>query len=97
MKSVLIIFEQAYYEQVMSVLSGNNVRGFTLWDEVKGKGSKTGEPHLGSHAWPTLNSTMLTVVEDEKVDNLLKDLRELDLSSEMMGLRAFVWSVEKSI
>ncbi len=97
MKSVFIIFEQAYYEQVMSVLSGNNVRGFTMWDEVKGKGSNKGEPHLGSHAWPTLNSTVLTVVDDDKVDSLLKDLRELDLSSEMMGLRAFVWNVEKTI
>lgn len=97
MKSVFIVFEQAYYEQVMSVLSGNNVRGFTMWNEVQGRGSKKGEPHYGSHAWPTLNSSMLAVVEDEKVDNLLKDLHELDLTSEMMGLRAFVWNVEKSI
>lgn len=97
MKSIFIAFDQAFYEQVLSVLSGNNVRGFTMWNEVQGRGSKKGEPHLGSHAWPSLNSSILTIVDDNKVDSLLKDLHELDLTSEMMGLRAFVWNVEKSI
>lgn len=97
MKSIFIAFDQAYYEQVLSILRGNNVRGFTSWDEVLGRGSKTGEPHLGTHAWPSLNASLLTVVEDEKVENMLKDLKALDQTSELMGLRAFVWNIEKMI
>jgi len=73
------------------------VRGFTSWEEVHGRGSKTGEPHLGTHAWPSLNSAMITIVEDEKVAGILKDLKALDATSEPMGLRAFVWNIEEMI
>jgi len=66
MKSVLIIFDQAYYEQIISLLDRLNCRGFTYWDKVQGRGSKTGEPHYGSHAWPSMCSSILTVVEDCK-------------------------------
>lgn len=97
MKSIFIVFDQAYYDQILSILKGNNVRGFTRWEEVQGQGTKTGEPHFGTHAWPTLNSSMITVVPDEKVKPILSDLKELDATSELMGLRAFVWNVEDGI
>ena len=97
MKSILIVFDQAYYEQILSILRGNNIRGFTSWEEVHGKGSKTGEPHLGTHAWPSLNSAIMTVVEDEKVQPVLADLKALDQTSDLMGLRAFVTNIEAMI
>ena len=59
--------------------------------------SGTGDPHLGSHAWPTMNSSILTIVPDERVDTLMERLHELDVNNEMLGLRAFVWNVERDI
>ncbi len=97
MKSVFISFDQAYYEQVLHILNYNHLRGFTRWDNVQGRGSQTGEPHYGTHAWPSLNSAILTVVPDEKVKPLLEELKALDATSELMGLRAFVWNVEEAI
>ena len=97
MKSIFITFDQAYYEQIMSILRGNNIRGFTSWTEVQGRGTKTGDPHLGSHAWPSLNSAIITNVEDKKVKQVLEDLKALDQTSELMGLRAFVWNIEDMI
>lgn len=97
MKSIFISFDQAYYEQILLILNYNHVRGFTRWEEVQGRGSKTGDPHYGTHAWPSLNSSILTVVNDNKVEILLKELKALDDTSELMGLRAFVWNVEQSI
>ncbi|MFA6999055.1 MAG: PG0541 family transporter-associated protein [Victivallaceae bacterium] len=97
MKSIFITFDQAYYEQIMSILRDNNIRGFTGWTEVQGRGSKTGDPHLGSHAWPSLNSAIITIVEDKKVKQILEDLKALDQTSELMGLRAFVWNIEDMI
>ncbi len=94
MKSIFIAFDQAYLEQILTILSTNHVRGYTEWENVKGKGSKTGEPHLGSHAWPSQNSSILTVVDDEKVKKILNDLRTLDATSVKMGIRAFVWNIE---
>jgi nitrogen regulatory protein PII len=94
MKSIFITFDQAYYDQIITLLSTNHVRGFTGWEAVVGRGSQTGEPHYGTHAWPSLNSSILTMVDDVKVKSILEDLRELDGTSERMGIRAFVWNIE---
>ena len=97
MKAIFISFNQAYYEIILSIMDHNNIRGFTYWEEVQGRGSKNGEPHYGSHAWPTLNSAILAMVPDEKVDPFLDLLHKMDLQTEAQGLRAFVWNIEKSI
>ena len=79
MKSVLITFDQAYYERIMALLDRLNCRGFTYLEKVQGRGSKTGDPHFGSHAWPSMCSAILTVVDDNKVDPLLDTLHKMDL------------------
>jgi hypothetical protein len=94
MKSIFISFDQAYYEQVLAILSINHVRGYSGWESVIGRGSVNGEPHFGTHAWPALNTAILTVVDDAKVKPVLDDLRALDATSERMGIRAFVWNIE---
>ena len=94
MKSIFISFDQAYYEQVLAILSINHVRGYSGWESVIGRGSVTGEPHFGTHAWPALNTAILTVVDDIKVKPVLDELRALDATSERMGIRAFVWNIE---
>ena len=94
MKSIFISFDQAYYDQVQTILTLNHVRGFTGWESLIGRGTTNGEPHYGTHAWPSLNSAIITIVTDEKVKPILEQLRELDGSSERMGIRAFVWNIE---
>ncbi len=97
MKAVFIAYDQAYHEQILTILNYAHIKGFTSWQEVQGRGSVTGEPHFGTHAWPSLNSSMLTVIPDEKVKSLLNELRKLEATSKLMGLRAFVWNVEDGI
>ncbi|HHT28925.1 PG0541 family transporter-associated protein [Petrimonas mucosa] len=97
MKAVMIMLDQAHYDQIVENLSRLNIRGFTSWKEVYGRGSSDGIPHYGSHAWPSVNNAILTIVEDDKVRSLLSFLRELDSESENLGLRAFVWNVEGMI
>ena len=97
MKSVFITYDQAHHEKIIDVLTRLNCRGFTAFGNVQGRGSKTGEPHYGSHAWPGLAQAILTVVEDSQVDPLLARLKEIDENRPLLGLRAFVWNVEKSI
>ncbi|MCR5014318.1 MAG: hypothetical protein K6A28_06065 [Bacteroidales bacterium] len=97
MKAILVTYNQAYYDDVTKILNENGVKGYTEWNEIKGHGSETGEPHLGSHAWPTLNNAIISVVEDDKVEGILAGLRERDLKSPDLGLRAFVWQIEKMI
>lgn len=97
MKTVFIAFNQALNERIEAILEHHNVRGFTRWVDVQGRGTHKGEPHLGTHTWPAMNSAILTVVEDDVVDPLLVSLRKLDEKSEMQGLRAFVWAVEAQL
>ena len=97
MKAVLIIFDQAHYSQIERDLSKLNIRGLSSWKEVFGRGSNSGEPHYGSHAWPSVNNAIITIVEDEKVKLLLKYLKELDNMYDQLGLRAFVLNVEDMI
>ncbi|MCL2597642.1 MAG: hypothetical protein FWD66_08325 [Paludibacter sp.] len=97
MKSILIIYEQALEPEVKEMMRLHNVRGFTQVQNVNGRGSRGGEPHLGTHAWPALNDTMLIVVEDEKVQPILDTLKQIDNDSEILGIRAFVWNIEAMI
>ena len=69
------------------------VRGYTSWEEVKGCGMATGEPHLGDAVWPTLNSAIISIAEDDKADALLEAVRKIDEENPKLGLRAFWWGV----
>lgn len=97
MKAIFISFNQAYYDAIIAIMDRNGVKGYTYWEEVQGRGSRTGKPHFGSHAWPTKNSAILVVVEKEKVELFLDLLHKLDIQTEAQGLRAFVWNIEQSI
>lgn len=97
MKAIFIAFDQAYYERIITLLEKSGCRGFTAWREVQGRGTKTGEPHYGSHAWPSMASSIITMVPDEKVDMLLDKLHEMDAATPKLGLRAWTWTLERSI
>ena len=97
MKSIMIMYDQAFQEKIVDLLTRQNCRGFSCWPQVQGRGTKTGEPHMGTHAWPSMCSAIMPVVPDEKVDTLLEKLHAMDKETEMLGLRAFVWTIEKMI
>lgn len=97
MKAIFIAYDQAYKERIQALLDHHRCRGFSLFPQVLGRGSATGEPHYGSHAWPSMNSAVLTIVDDERVDAVLDALHALDLETQKLGLRAFTWNIEKTI
>ena len=97
MKTIFIAFDQAHYERIVEMLERSNCRGFTAWGQVTGRGSVYGEPHYGSHAWPSMASAILTVVEDERVPTVLAKLRAFNDERPKLGLRAFVWDVVEQI
>ena len=97
MKAVFMACNQSMYDAVMDIMNDMELRGFTGWEELIGRGSKDGEPHLGSHAWPTMNSALISVMEDDKAAEFLKRLKQLDEVNNKQGLRAFAWSITDSI
>lgn len=97
MKAIFIAYNQAYNEEIVEILEKHGQRGYTKWEDVGGRGSVDGEPHLGNHAWPTQNHALLSVVPDDLVPPLMEELRGTDLAYKDLGLRAYVLPVEESL
>lgn len=73
------------------------IRGFTFWENVQGRGSVDGDPRRGTHTWPEMNSAVMCVVDDEKVEPILTTVRKLDLRNKEVGVKAFVWNIEQMV
>lgn len=97
MKSVMIVFNQANTGRVEYMLDVLGIRGFSFFEQVQGRGSNSGEPRRGTHAWPEMNSCVITVVDDDKVAALLEAVKKLDMRNEEVGVRAFVWNIEQTV
>ncbi len=97
MKAIFIAYDQAHRDRIIDMLHKLNCRGFTSWDQVTGRGSVDGEPHYGTHAWPSLAGAILTMVEDHRVAPVLQKLKEFNDERPKLGLRAFVWPIEATI
>ena len=97
MKSVFIVYNQALTERIDEMLNRLNVRGFTQWKDVMGRGTETGEPHMGTHTWPVMNSATMCMVDDTMAVKLLEGVKKLNESAQLQGIRAFVWDIEGTV
>ena len=97
MKAIMIIFNQANTERVEYMLNKLEIRGYTWFSDVKGRGSETGEPRFGTHTWPEMNSAVITIIPEELVGELLDAIKKLDQINEEVGVRAFVWNIEQTV
>lgn len=97
MKAVFLSYNQALTDRVNRILDEQDIRGFTRWALTEGRGSVDGEPHYGTHAWPSMNTSVLAIVDDAQVDPVLDALRAMDSQTKMQGSRAFVWNIEKGM
>ena len=94
MKAIFIAYNQAYGEEIVELLDDHGQRGFTQWIDIQGRGGEQGEPHYGSHAWPTENYAILTFVPDDKATLLMDALKTTDEKYPDLGLRAFEWTID---
>jgi len=97
MKSVMIVFNQANTERVEYMLEMLGIRGFTFFEQVQGQGSVDGEPRRGTHAWPEMNSAVITIVPDDKVEPLLEAVQKLDARNREVGVKAFTWTIDQMV
>ncbi len=97
MKAVFIVFNQANTERVEYMLDELRISGFTFFEDVQGRGTNGGEPRRGTHTWPEMNSAVLTVVDDSRVDELLDTVKKLDIRNKEVGVRAFTWNIEQTV
>ena len=97
MKAVFMACNQSMYDAVIEIMDEMGIRGFTGWEELIGRGTNDGEPHLGNHAWPAMNSALISVMEDDKAQEFLSKLKQLDEENHQQGIKAFAWEVSSVI
>jgi nitrogen regulatory protein PII len=97
MKAIMIVYNQAHTEKIEYMLDKLGIKGYSLWENVQGRGTSTGVPHLGTHAWPEINKSVIVVVDDEVVDKVLNTVKKIDDINDEVGIRAFVWDVLKTV
>ncbi len=97
MKAIMIIYNQAHTEKVEYIIDKLGIKGYSLWENVQGRGSDTGPPHLGTHTWPEINKSLLTIVDDNLVEPVLNKVRKIDSINKEVGIRAFVWDIQKTV
>ena len=97
MKALFVSYNQALTDRINKLLDDYVVRGFTRWALTEGRGTHDGEPHYGTHAWPAMNTSILAIVEEEKISPLLDALRAIDEATKQQGCRAFVWDITNSL
>jgi hypothetical protein len=97
MKAIFVAYNQAYNQEIVDLLEGFGQRGYTVWEEIGGRGSVSGEPHLGNHAWPTQNHALLSVVEDSLAPQVMDALRQKDAANPDLGLRAWSLPVDDAL
>ena len=97
MKAVFVSYNQAYNQEIVELLEKLGQRGYTVWEEVGGRGTLDGEPHLGNHAWPTQNHALVSMMEDSLAGKVMDALRELDAANSKLGLRAYILPVEEAL
>ena len=94
MKAIFIVYNQAHTEKVEYMFEKLEIRGFTRWTELTGRGSVDGNPHMKTHTWPEQNTARMTIIEDEKVEPVMKAVKSMDEVNKEVGIRAFVWHIE---
>ena len=97
MKAIFVAYNQAYNQEIVELLASFGQRGYTVWEQVGGRGTVDGEPHLGNHAWPTQNHALFTALDDALVPKVMDALRATDAANKDLGLRAYVLPVEAAL
>ena len=96
MKMLIIVYNDAIDETIITAFKDAQVKGYTKWKEALGEGNET-EPKLGTHYWPGRNNVLAVVLEDEKVPVITDILKELKTKYPKSGIKTFILQVEETI
>jgi nitrogen regulatory protein PII len=93
MKLIMICYNEAIDDEITELLQQADVKGYTKWTKVLGKG-QTSEPHLLSHIWPKANNVIAIAVEENVAKIILEKVRDTKAKAGTVGLKAFMWEIE---
>ena len=92
MRAAILNYYVGIHEEVLEILDRLGIQSYCLWENMKGVPPE-GDPRMGTHIWPGVNSALLVTFEDEKLDTLREALREDPENSRPDKIRAYVWQL----
>ena len=94
MKLVTIIYDRSISTGITELLKKQEIAGYTKILDAQGLGG-TGYK-IGTSVWPGTNNILLISLSDEKVDPLVKAIREYQATfRQKPGISIFVQHVEE--
>jgi nitrogen regulatory protein PII len=94
MKLLMICYNEAIDDEIIELLEQTDVKGYTKWTKVLGKGQTSG-PHLLSHIWPKANNVLFTVLPEENAAEIFEHIRKFKTKVAKEGLKAFILPIEE--
>ena len=96
-KLMLIAFYNNILEdEVNNLLKQHKIEGFSIIENVKGKG-KTSGYHLGDSVFPDINNALYVVDSEGKINLLKEGLKGLKEKFPQEGMKIFILPVIESI
>ena len=96
-KLMLIAFYNNILEdEVNNLLKQHKIEGFSIIENVKGKGKSSGF-HLGDSVFPDLNNALFVVDSEDKINMLKQGLKGLKERFPQEGMKIFILPVIESI
>ncbi len=93
MKMVMIIYYSAIGSEVTEALARLGVETYTKIPGIYGLGTSS-EPRFDTHIWPGTNDLILTVVDEQKAEEVMKEMGSLKEKFKKEGIKVFLFSVE---
>lgn len=88
MRFLFVIYDVAYDEDIMAIISGCSVTGFTKWEKVLGKGPNS-EPKMDTAVWPGFNCAVGVGVTEGVEGSLLAELKRFMDQVGGKGIKVF--------
>ncbi|MBU1068449.1 hypothetical protein KKD52_13735 [Myxococcota bacterium] len=83
-----LVYDSTLESEVLEFLSDFEIRYFTLWSEVFGKGSHS-EPRMNSHTWPGTNRVIAILADQTTEDHLYTLVAHVRQKTPGVGIKAF--------
>jgi nitrogen regulatory protein PII len=94
MKLLMLIFDEAFEDQVRSRLHDAGVEHYTVIPGVFGQGPSS-EPRWGTHVWPGHNVIYLIHLPEERLEALRPTLEGIKEILSGRGFKALVWEARE--
>ena len=93
MKLLFLSYDIAMHASVLEILEESELGTYTRWSEVQDVSEK-GQPRLGTHIWPGVNSAMIVPVPEEKEEMVMSRIQAFNDRAKFEGIKAYCWKLD---